>query len=77
MTFVEKEGATPGFWECNECGQREVQRWEFSAEWSRLKAEGWVATKINGEWHHRCDECSAKAHKTADEILNRQFRSVS
>jgi hypothetical protein len=74
MSFVEKEGTTPGFWECDHCGQRSPQNWDFTSEWSRLKSEGWRATKVDGEWMHRCDECSMQAQERDKRILD--FRSV-
>jgi hypothetical protein len=76
MSFIEKEGANPGYWECDHCGQRALLEWDFMSEWTRLKAEGWRAIKVEGHWMHRCDECSAQAREREKGILDRPFRSV-
>jgi phage terminase large subunit GpA-like protein len=76
MSFIEKEGANPGYWECDHCGQCALLEWDFMSEWARLKAEGWRATRVEGHWMHRCDQCSAQAREREKGILDRPFRSL-
>jgi hypothetical protein len=76
MTFEEFPDAF--VWQCEKCGlTAEFPRNDFYACVAELRARGWQFHRDDPDegfqWHHKCVRC----RPTADEILDRPFRSGS
>lgn len=45
--------------ECDFCGDPlETGKREFEDAIKALRKAGWTSSKIEGAWHHYCDECT-------------------